>query len=64
MTKDPSLLDLCDRLNDVVRELSAVDYALLGRPGIEVSDRVLGGFCMIISRQIEEIEAVTDALHP
>ena len=64
MTQDPRLLDLCDRLNAVIRELSAVDYALLGRPGIEMSNRVSGGFCRIISRQIDEIEAVVEALHP
>ena len=63
MTNASSSIDLCDRLHDAMYELLAVHYALLGRPGIELDDRIACGFCSILRRQIEEIEAIAKALH-
>ena len=64
MTNAPTSLDLCDRLNHSTCELYAVYYALSGNPGIEMDDSIASGFCAIIMRQIDEIEAIIDALHP
>lgn len=64
MTSASCPVEICDRLNDVIFHLSAVDYALLGKPGIEMSDRVCAGFCMILHSQIREIDAVVKELTP
>lgn len=66
MTKALNTLNIADRLHDIICELSVIDYALLGSGcrGIEMTKAEASGFSMIISRQMEAIEAISKEIHP
>ena len=54
--------ELDERLRDIIYELSTICYAMLARPGIEVSEQVMSGFYIILDRQIQSIETVIKEL--
>lgn len=66
MTKALNTLNIADRLHDIICELSVIDYALLGSCGRDagMTDAAASGFSMILARQREAIEAISEEIHP
>ncbi|MEO1243247.1 MAG: hypothetical protein AAFX54_15155 [Pseudomonadota bacterium] len=54
-------VDIADRLNEIVSELTIIDTAI---NSLDIDDRQRFGFYMILSKQINDIIAVRDTVHP